>query len=68
MSNDLCVSKRLRVLILLALLLVAPAATAADPSQDSSWLDTVQAWFGSLLGITEEPTDDDGGVIHVPGG
>ncbi len=68
LSNGLRVSKKLRVFILLALLFVAPAATAADPSQDSSWLDSIQAWFQSLLGDSTASNAEADGVIHIPGG
>ncbi len=57
-----------RIFVMLGLLFVAPAAIAADPDSDPSWLDVIQTWFETLLDDDPEPTDPDEGTIRIPGG
>ncbi|MGK2859699.1 MAG: hypothetical protein ACSLFQ_21080 [Thermoanaerobaculia bacterium] len=68
MKHTKGVSRKLRVFVLLALLLTAPAAMAADPTSEPSWIDVIQNWFETLLGDDPETTDEDNGTLHIPGG
>jgi hypothetical protein len=59
---------KLRVLALLALLLIAPAAMATRTHPDPTWIDIIQNWFETLIGNAPQPADEDGGTLHIPGG